>query len=112
MSKTDKQNGLISGFIIGTAVGTIAGLFLTTRPGQKTRVIVQKSVDALPELAEDFVTTAQQHGVKWSHLAQIKLQKSLTRVQKAIAVGIEASKLAENPVQSPLDDNPESSQVN
>jgi len=112
MSKTDKQNGLIAGFVIGTAVGTITGLFLTTRPGQKTRVIVQKSVDALPELAEDLVTTAQQHGGKWSRLAQVKLQKSLTRVQKAIAVGIEASKLAENPVQSPLDDNPESSQVN
>ena len=112
MSKTDKQNGLVAGFVIGTAVGTVAGLFLTTRPGLKTRVVVQKSVDALPELAQDLVTTAQQHGGKWSRLAQIKLQKSLTRVQKAIAVGIEASKLDQNPVQPPPDNNHESSQVN
>lgn len=96
MTKTDKQNNLITGLVIGSTVGTIAGIFLASRRGKDTKVIVKKSLQALPELTEDLVTTAQRRGNQWSRLATKRLNNSLTRVQKAIAAGLEASRLEDN----------------
>ncbi len=108
MSKINQQNNLIAGLVIGSAIGTLTGLFLATRGNKNTRVIVRKSLEALPELTEDFVSTAQRRGKKWSRLATEKFNQSLTRVQKAIATGIEASKLEAKSGQSLTDNQSES----
>ncbi|ELR97530.1 gas vesicle protein [Gloeocapsa sp. PCC 73106] len=92
MSKTNKQSTLITGLVIGSAVGTLAGLLLALGKSKETRVLVKKSLDALPEMAEDLVTTTQLRGKQWSNKARGRWEKSLNRLQKAIKAGVEAGK--------------------
>ncbi len=62
-----------SGVLFGAAIGTVTGLLLAPRTGREARQLVKKSVQALPELAEDLWVRFQ---ARW---------------QEAIAVGIEAA---------------------
>jgi gas vesicle protein len=88
-----KQGGgsFIGGLLLGTAIGTIAGLLVAPRSGRETRQILQKSAEALPELAEDISTSVQIQAERLSASALDKWEQTLNRLQEAIAAGMEAS---------------------
>ena len=89
---SNQRSGVfISGFLIGAALGTIAGLIVAPRSGKETRKILKKSVLALPELAEDLSTTLQLHADRLSETALRNWDDTLVRLQDAIAAGLEAS---------------------
>lgn len=89
---SNQRSGVfISGFLIGTALGTIAGLIVAPRSGKETRKILKKSALALPELAEDLSTTLQLHADRLSETALRNWDDTLVRLQDAIAAGLEAS---------------------
>jgi gas vesicle protein len=93
MSKTNKTGAFVGGMIIGGAIGTLVGLSIAPRSGKETRQILKKSVDALPELAEDLSSSLQLQADKLSGSALRKWQDTLERLKEAIAAGIEASQL-------------------
>jgi gas vesicle protein len=89
---SNQRSGVfISGFLIGAALGTIAGLIVAPRSGKETRKILKKSAIALPELAEDLSTTLQLHADRLSETALRNWDDTLVRLQDAIAAGLEAS---------------------
>ncbi|ANV83103.1 gas vesicle protein [Picosynechococcus sp. PCC 7003] len=88
-----ERNGgaFVGGMLIGGAVGAIAGLLLAPRSGKDTRKILKKSLEALPELAEDLSDSLQLHADQLSETARRNWDETLQRLQEAIAAGIEAS---------------------
>jgi gas vesicle protein len=89
---SNQQSGVfVRGFLIGAALGTIAGLIVAPRSGKETRKILKKSARALPELAEDLSTTLQLHADRLSETALRNWDDTLVRLQDAIAAGLEAS---------------------
>ena len=89
---SNQRSGVfVSCFLIGAALGTIAGLIVAPRSGKETRKILQKSALALPELAEDLSTTLQLHADRLSETALRNWDDTLVRLQDAIAAGLEAS---------------------
>lgn len=93
MSKTNKSGAFIGGMLVGGAIGTLVGLSLAPRSGKETRQILKKSVDALPELAEDLSSSIQLQADKLSASALRNWQGTIDRLKEAIAAGIEASQL-------------------
>ncbi len=90
MSK--KSTGaFIGGLLLGSAIGTITGLLIAPRTGRDTRILLKKSADALPELAEDLSTSVQLQADRLSESALRSWDGTLTRLREAIAAGIEAS---------------------
>jgi len=90
MSK--KSTGaFIGGLLLGSAIGTITGLLIAPRTGRDTRLLLKKSADALPELAEDLSTSVQLQADRLSESALRSWDGTLTRLREAIAAGIEAS---------------------
>lgn len=89
MSK--KDNSILAGIVIGSAVGTAVGLLFASRQGKETRAIVKKSLNALPELAADFSSTTQKRTQNWSNQAYQKWGRVRSRLQVAIAAGVEAA---------------------
>lgn len=81
----------MGGVLIGGAVGAIAGLLFAPRSGKDTRKILKKSLEALPELAEDLSDSLQLHADQLSETARRNWEDTLQRLQEAIAAGIEAS---------------------
>ncbi|MGL4375748.1 MAG: YtxH domain-containing protein [Microcoleaceae cyanobacterium] len=89
---SNQQSGVFfRGFLIGAALGTIAGLIVAPRSGKETRKILKKSALALPELAEDLSTTLHLHADRLSETALRNWDDTLVRLQDAIAAGLEAS---------------------
>jgi len=89
---SNQQSGVfVRVFLIGAALGTIAGLIVAPRSGKETRKILKKSALALPELAEDLSTTIQLHADHLSETALRNWDDTLLRLQDAIAAGLEAS---------------------
>jgi gas vesicle protein len=89
---SNQQSGVfVRGFLIGAALGTIAGLIVAPRSGKETRKILKKSALALPELAEDLSTTIQLHADRLSETALRNWDDTLVRLQDAIVAGLEAS---------------------
>jgi gas vesicle protein len=89
---SNQQSGVfVRGFLIGAALGTIAGLIVAPRSGKETRKILKKSALALPELAEDLSTTLQLHADHLSETALRNWDDTLVRLQDAIVAGLEAS---------------------
>jgi gas vesicle protein len=90
MSK--KSSGaFIGGLLLGSAIGTIAGLLMAPRTGRDTRQLLKKSADALPELAEDLSTSVQLQADRLSESALRNWDSTLAKLKEAIAAGIEAS---------------------
>lgn len=83
----------LSGLLVGGAVGTVVGLLMAPRSGQETRKILQKSAEALPELAEDLSTTVQLQADRLSGEALHRWEGTLVRLREAIAAGVDASQL-------------------
>jgi gas vesicle protein len=91
MSKSNK-GALIVGIVTGTVLGTVTGLLASPRSGRETRQFVKKSVEALPDLAEDLSTTMQIQANRLSESAVRNWEGTLNRLQVAIAAGIGASR--------------------
>lgn len=87
----NKSGGLLSGLLIGTALGAVAGILATPRTGKETRRVLKKSADALPELAEDLATSVQFQADRLSATALGNWEGTLERLREAIAAGQIAS---------------------
>ena len=96
MSKQNRTGVFVAGLTIGSAVGTMVGLLIAPRTGKDTRKVIQKSVDALPELAEDLTTTLQLQADRLSESTLENWEGTLDRLREAIAAGIEANRAAKN----------------
>jgi gas vesicle protein len=91
----------INGVLLGSAIGTVVGLLAAPRSGKETRRILQKSAEALPELAEDLTSTLNLHAHHLSHQAVQRWDETLTRLQDAIAAGIQVSRDTANDLTPP-----------
>lgn len=80
-----------SGVLFGAAIGTVTGLLLAPRTGREARQLVKKSVQALPELAEDLSVSAQIQSERLAAVSARGWVRFQARWQEAIAVGIEAA---------------------
>lgn len=79
------------GFLLGAAVGAVAGLLLAPRTGKETRKLLKKSANALPELAEDLSSSVQLQADRLSGSALRNWDGTLNRLKEAMAAGLEAS---------------------
>ncbi len=87
----NRSGSFLGGLLLGTALGTVAGLLLAPRSGRETRKLLRKSADALPELVEDLATTLQLQTDRLSDSAKLSWDGTLERLRTAIADGVEAS---------------------
>lgn len=85
-----KSGGLLSGILIGSAVGAVAGLLMAPKTGRETRRLLRKSADALPEMAEDLATSVQSHAHRLSDSAMNNWDGTLARLKDAVAAGVDA----------------------
>lgn len=92
MSKQNATGVFWGGLIIGSAIGTLAGLLIAPRTGKETRKVLQKSADALPDLAEDLTTSLQLQADRLSTNTLENWEDTLERLRLAIAAGIETSR--------------------
>ncbi len=87
-----QQSGLLlGGFLVGAAVGTVAGLLYAPRTGRETRQLLKKSADTLPELAEDLSTSLQFQADRLSESAVHQWEGTLVRLREALRAGVEAA---------------------
>ncbi len=98
MSRTSNFFG---GLIVGGAIGTLAGLLVAPRSGRETRQVLKKSINALPELAEDLSSTVQLQADRLSETALKNWDGTLGRLKEAIAAGIEASHMVNSAQSKP-----------
>lgn len=88
----DKNHStFIGGVAIGVAIGAVTGLLLAPRKGQDTRKIVNKTVTALPQMAEDISSSLQLQADKLSTATGDRWHDTLDRLATSIAAGIAAS---------------------
>jgi len=92
MSK-NRSGSFVGGLLLGSAVGTVVGLLIAPRSGRETRKLLQKSAEALPELAEDLSATVQCRADQLSESAGRSWDDTLFRLKEAIAAGLEASQI-------------------
>lgn len=91
MSEQNNEGAFLSGLFVGGAIGAIAALLYAPRTGKDTRRILKKSLENLPELAEDLSNYLQNNADHLSDNARRNWEGTLARLQEAIAAGIEAS---------------------
>ena len=109
MSNNKNSTGVfLSGLMLGSAVGTMVGLLIAPRTGKETRRAIGKSVDALPELAEDLTTSVQLQANRLSETTLENWEDTLDRLKLAIAAGIETSRATTKNIKLEIDE-PESS---
>jgi gas vesicle protein len=88
----DKNRGtFIGGVVAGAAIGAVVGLLLAPRRGQDTRKILNKTVAAVPQIAEDISTSVQLQADRLSVAASDRWHDTLDRLATAISAGIVAS---------------------
>jgi gas vesicle protein len=88
----DKNRGtFIGGMFIGAAIGTVAGLLVAPRKGQDTRKILNKTVSAVPQMAEDIASSVQLQADRLAAAAGDRWHDTLDRLGTAISAGIVAS---------------------
>lgn len=90
MSK-NRSGSFILGMLVGSAIGTIAGILVAPISGRQTRQLLKKSAAALPDIAEDLSTSVQLQAARLSESAKDNWDSTLIRLRRAIAAGIEAS---------------------
>ena len=99
---SERNDGaFLGGLLVGGAMGAIAGLLLAPRSGKDTRKILKKSMEALPELAEDLSDSLQLHAEHLSDNARKNWEGTLHRLQEAIAAGLEASQAEAQRLEQP-----------
>lgn len=82
----------LGGLIIGTAIGTAAGILFAPRSGKETRRALQDSAQDLPKFAEELGSNVQYQADRLTEQAQRTIDEALIRLQEAIATGQEASR--------------------
>jgi gas vesicle protein len=88
----DKNRGtFIGGMIIGAAIGTVTGILVAPRKGQDTRKILNKTVSAVPQMAEDIASSVQFQADRIADTASDRWHDTLDRLATAISAGIVAS---------------------
>ena len=92
MSDESNNNNFWLGFFLASSVTTVATIIFHPRNAVKTRKILRKTSQALPQIANDFFSTLQTHSQNISSSAAGKWQRNLHRLQVAVKAGIEASK--------------------
>lgn len=100
MSAGNKVGTFFTGLALGSAIGTVVGLLIAPRTGKETRKVLEKSTDALPELAEDLASTLQLQTHRLSNEAAHNWEQTLARLRKAIAAGQEATEWEKDKMQS------------
>ncbi|HIK37262.1 MAG: YtxH domain-containing protein [Geminocystis sp.] len=95
------NNSFLIGFLMGGGIAAITTFLLTWSKEEQNKKIIQKTAEALPEMAGDFLSTMQENASRIQQQAKTKWQKTMTRLQVAVAAAIQASKNAENPQQPP-----------
>ena len=90
MSK-NRSGALIIGMLVGSAIGTIAGLLVAPVSGRQTRQLLKKSAEALPDLAEDLSINVRRQADRLSESAVNNWEQTLQRLREAISAGLEAS---------------------
>lgn len=86
-------SAFIGGLALGSAVGSAIGLLVAPRSGRETRKILKKSAQAIPEIAQDISSSVQLQTNRLSENTFSNWENTLTRLQEAIAAGVEASKI-------------------
>ncbi len=80
------------GLIVGTAIGTLAGILFAPRSGKETRQDLKRSAQDLPKLAEELGSNMQYQADRITEQAQRTIDEAIIRLQDAIATGQEASR--------------------
>ncbi len=91
MMSNSNRGALVVGMIVGTAIGTVAGLLIAPRRGRETRRLLKKVAAAVPELAEDLSDSLKLQTNRLSLTAGDSWVSTIDRLQQALAVGIVAS---------------------
>ncbi|MBR8831991.1 MAG: hypothetical protein N5P05_001699 [Chroococcopsis gigantea SAG 12.99] len=101
---SNKTNGglFVVGMVIGGAIGTVAGILIAPRTGRETRTILGKSLEALPEMAEDITSSVQLQADRLSESARRNWDDTLVRLRESLAAGIEATQLGEESLDNQL----------
>jgi gas vesicle protein len=87
-----KNHGtFIGGIFVGAAIGAVAGLLAAPRKGRDTRKILNKTVSAVPQMAEDIASSVQLQADKLSAATGDRWHDTLDRLSTAISAGIIAS---------------------
>ena len=88
----DKHRGtFIGGIFIGAVIGAATGLLMAPRKGRDTRKILNKTVTAVPQMAEDISSSVQLQADRLSAAAGDRWHDTLDRLATAISAGIVAS---------------------
>jgi gas vesicle protein len=87
----NRSGVFIGGMMLGATIGALTGLLVAPRSGRETRKILQKSANAIPELAEDLSTSVQIQADRLSASALRNWDDTLERLREAIAAGVDAS---------------------
>jgi gas vesicle protein len=81
----------IVGVFMGAAIGAVTGLLMAPRKGQDTRKILNKTVTAVPQMAEDISSSVQFQADRLTTAAGDRWHETLDRLATAISAGIVAS---------------------
>jgi gas vesicle protein len=87
----NNRGALVVGMIVGTAIGTVAGLLIAPRRGRETRHVLKKVVSAVPVLAEDLSDSLKLQTDRFSVAAGDNWVSTIDRLQQALSAGITAS---------------------
>jgi gas vesicle protein len=97
---TKQRSGLIlGGFLVGAAVGTVAGLLYAPKTGRETRQLLKKSAENLPDLAEDLSANLQVQAGRLSESALQQWDGTVGRLREALGAGIEAAQAQRRVIQ-------------
>ncbi len=96
MSEKNNTVTFVGGVLVGSLVGFVTTLILSSGKGKETKEILAKTADALPQMAEDITTTFQLNSEHVATIAKSQWHQNLSKVKKAIAIGIKASKEINN----------------
>jgi gas vesicle protein len=85
------RSTFIGGIVIGAAIGVVAGLLVAPRKGRDTRKILNKTVAAVPQMAEDISSSVQLQADRLSAAASDRWHDTLDRLATAVSAGVAAS---------------------
>ncbi|USR89274.1 YtxH domain-containing protein [Phormidium yuhuli AB48] len=89
----NRSSRFLGGLLIGTAIGAVSGVLLAPKSGKETRRVLNKSLQAMPELAEDISSNVQLQADRLSENSLRNWEATLKRLREAIAAGVVASQL-------------------
>ncbi len=89
---TAKNRGtFVGGVLLGAAVGAVAGLLAAPRTGEDSRKILNKTVAAVPQMAEDIASSVRFQTDRLAGATGDRWHETIDRLATAISAGIVAS---------------------